>query len=129
MSASRLRRLILSAYPERFRDRYGDELAAVANECGDGWRVTVDLAVSAARARLDPGLVSSGPDGRRLRLEVTTATVLALWVWSTVAVALFARAVDDRPVPGLSSWGWGAYAVGNGIFSLSALVIVVVGFL
>lgn len=128
MNPSRLHRLILAMYPERFRDRYGDELAAVTADCGDGWRVTLDLAISAARARLTPDPISPSGNRRRLRLETTTSTVFALWVWSTVAVALFARAVDDQPVPGLRSWGWGAYAVGNVIFSLSAGAIPVVGF-
>jgi hypothetical protein len=128
MSASRLHRLILAVYPKCFRDRYGDELATVAADCGSGWRVTIDLAVSAARARLNPEALISGPEGRRLRLETTTSTVFALWVWSTVAVALFARGVDDQPVPGLRSWGWSAYAVGNAIFSLSAGAILIVGF-
>lgn len=126
MTNSRLHRLILAAYPERFRDRYGDELAAVAADCGGGWRVTLDLSVSAIKTRLNP--IISGSDRRRLRLEATTSTVFALWVWSTLAVALFARAVDDQPVPGLRSWGWGAYAVGNVIFSLSAASILIVGF-
>ncbi len=128
MNNSRLHRLILGVYPERFRDRYGEELATVAADCGGGWRVTFDLAVSAVRARLNPDPITSGSDRRRLRLETTTSTVFALWVWSTVVVALFARAVDDQPVPGLRSWGWGAYAVGNVIFSLSAAVILIVGF-
>ena len=128
MTGSRLRRLILAAYPERFRDRYGDELAAVTADCGGGWRVTLDLGVSAIKARLRPALVASGADGRRWRLETTTATVFALWVWSTVAIGLFARAVDDQPVPGLRSWGWGAYAVGNVIFTLSAAAVLVIGF-
>ena len=128
MSTTRLHRLILAVYPERFRDRYGEELAAVAADCGGGWRVTFDLAVSAVKARLNPDPITSGSEGRRLRLETTTATVFALWVWSTVAVALFARAVDDQPVPGLRSWGWAAYEVGNVIFSLSAAAILIVGF-
>ena len=128
MSPSRLHRLILAVYPERFRHRYGDELATVAADCGGGWRVTSNLAVSAVKARLNPDPITSGSDGRRLRLETTTSTVFALWVWSTVAVVLFARAVDDQPVPGLRSWGWGAYTVGNVIFSLSAAAVLIVGF-
>ena len=128
MRTSPVNRLVLAAYPERFRDRYGDELAALVDDCAGGWGVTFDLALSAVKARLDPDPVTSGSDGRRLRLETTTSTVFALWVWSTVAVALFARAVDDRPVPGLRSWGWGAYAVGNVVFSLSAASILIVGF-
>lgn len=128
MSASRLHRLILAVYPQRFRDRYGDELATVAADCGGGWRVTFDLAISAVRAQLNPDPITAGSEGRRRRLETTTTTVFALWVWSTLAVALFARAVDDQPVPGLRSWGWGTYAVGNFIFSLSAAAILIVGF-
>jgi hypothetical protein len=34
------------------------------------------------------------------------------------AVAVFAKAVNDRPVPGLRSWGWIAYLVGSGLFQL-----------
>jgi hypothetical protein len=128
MSCNRLHRVILAVYPAHFRDRYGDELATVAADCGGGWRVTFDLAASAIKVRLNPGLMTTRPDGRRLRLEMTTGTVFALWVWSTIAVALFARAVDDQPVPGLNSWGWTAYAVGNVIFELSAAVILIVGF-
>jgi hypothetical protein len=128
MSGNRLHRVILAVYPAHFRDRYGDELATVAADCGGGWRVTFDLAASVIKVRLNPGLMTTRPDGRRLRLEITTGTVFALWVWSTVAVALFARAVDDQPVPGLRSWGWTAYAVGNVIFELSAAVILIVGF-
>jgi hypothetical protein len=128
MSTSRLHRLILALYPERFRHRYSDELAAVVADCGGGWRVTLDLAVSAFKARMSPDPISSGSDGRRIRLETTTATVFALWLWSALAVALFARAVDDQPVPGLRSWGWAAYAVGNVIFTLAAAAILIVGF-
>lgn len=128
MSGSLIRRLVLATYPAGFRERYGDELAAVAAECGDGWRVTFDLALSAAKARLNPDLATSEPEGRRLRLQTTTSTVFALWTWSVVAVALFARAVDDQPVPGLRSWGWSAYAVGNVIFELSAGAILITGF-
>lgn len=128
MSTSRLHRLILAVYPAHFRDRYGEELVAVATDCGGGWRVTVDLVVSAFKARLNPGLVTSGSEERRMRLETTTSNVFGLWVWSTLAVALFARAVNDRPVPGLRSWGWSAYAVGNAVFELSAAAILIVGF-
>ena len=128
MSIFRLHRLILATYPERFRDRYGNELASVAADCGGGWRVTFDLAVWAIKARLNPDPVTPGSDRPRLRLETTTNTVFALWVWSVVAVALFAWAVENQPVPGLRSWGWGAYAAGNVIFWLSAAAILVVGF-
>jgi hypothetical protein len=128
MTASRLHRLILAVYPERFRDRYGDELATVAADCGNGWRVTLDLLISAGKARLNPDPATARADSGRLRLEATTATVFVLWVWSTLAVALFARAVDDQPVPGLRSWGWGAYVVGNVIFTLSAAAILIIGF-
>jgi hypothetical protein len=129
MSMSRLYRLILAIYPERFRDRYGDELASVAADCGGGWRVTFDLAVSAIKARLNPDPITPGPDRAPLRLESTTNTVFALWAWSVMAVGLFAWAVQNQPAPGLRSWGWGAYAAGNIIFWLSAAVILLAGFL
>ena len=128
MTTSRLHRIILSIYPDSFRDRYGEELATVIADCGAGWGVTLDLAKSAIKARLNPTPMTIGPDGRALRLETTTATVFTLWAWSTLAVAVFARAVDDQPVPGLRSWGWAAYAVGNVIFTLSAAAILIVGF-
>lgn len=128
MSTPRIRKLILALYPVRFRDRYGAELETVVGDCGSGWRVTLDVALSAIKARLNPDLITSRTEGRRQRLETTTSTVFAVWVWSTLAVALFARAVDDQPVPGLRSWGWSAYVVGNVIFTLSATVILIVGF-
>ena len=128
MSQSRLRRWILKVYPAAFRDRYGEELSQVAADCGNGWRVTFDLAVAATEARLNPDFVVSRPEGRRARLLATTSTVFALWAWSVVAVGIFARAVDDQPVPGLTSWGWSAYATGTAVFELSAAVILVLGF-
>jgi hypothetical protein len=128
MSISRLHRVILGIYPERFRHRYGDELASVAADCGRGWRVTFDLAVWAIKARLNPDPITPGSDRSRLRLESTTNTVFALWVWSVVAVGLFAWAVENQPAPGLRSWGWGAYAAGNVIFWLAAAAILIVGF-
>jgi hypothetical protein len=128
MKPALLRRVILAAYPADFRARYGDELAAVVADCEGGWRVKLDLAAGAAKARLNPDFVISQPEGRRLRLQATTSTVFALWAWSIVAVAVFARAVDDQPVPGLRSWGWGAYAAGTAIFELSAGVILLAGF-
>jgi hypothetical protein len=128
MNASPLRGVILALYPADLRARYGDELTAVVADCAGGWRVNLDLAVGAAKARLNPDFVISQPEGRRLRLQATTSTVFALWAWSIVAVAVFARAVDDQPVPGLRSWGWGAYAAGTAIFELSAGVILLAGF-
>lgn len=129
MSRSPLRRLILALYPEDFRARYGDELELVAAECGDGWRVTLDLTVSAVRARLNPGFGVSPLESGPRRLQTTTSTVFALWAWSIVAIGVFSRAVDDQPVPGLRAWGWSAYAVGRGIFQVSLAVIGFIGFL
>jgi hypothetical protein len=128
MNVSPLHRVLLALYPADFRARYGEELAALVADCEGGWRVNLDLAVGAAKARLNPDFVISQPEGRRLRLQATTSTVFALWAWSILAVAVFARAVDDQPVPGLRSWGWGAYAAGTAIFDLSAFVILLAGF-
>jgi MFS family permease len=127
MTISRLQRLILALYPAAFRARYGEELAAVVAECDGGWRVDADLALSAAKARLRPDFFTSS-EGQRGRLETTTGTVFAVWAWSAVAVVVFARAVDDQPGPGLKSWGWSAYAIGNALLALCAALILISGF-
>lgn len=124
MSSSRAQRLILAMYPERFRQRYGAELSTVAGDCGEGWGVLFDLLVGAVKAHLTetPSLVE--PSSRRQRLLTTTVTVFATWPWSAAALALFGRAVNDGTAPGLSSWGWGAFAAGNVIFSLAAIGVI-----
>lgn len=128
MSVSRSQRLLLHVFPPTFRARYGDELAALASDCNGGWHDTVDLARAAAGAWMHPCFSGPPENRRRERLQATTATVFVVWSLSTLAVAVFARAVDDKPVPGLRAWGWTAYAVGSGIFQATAAAALAVGF-
>lgn len=128
MTPTRLRRLVLAAYPVRFRARYGVELAALLDDCGGGWSVTLDLARGAVLAWVRPSSIGDRPGRRRWRLQATTSTVFVLWSFSTLAIAVFARAVDDHPVPGLKAWGWAAYAVGAGMFEVTTGAVLVAGF-
>jgi MFS family permease len=127
MSLSGPQRIVLGSFPPSFRARYGDELMALASECNRGWPDTFDLARASARAWIHPRFCGSSRDRRRGRLQATTATVFAVWSLSTLAVAVFARGVDDQPVPGLRSWGWTAYVVGSAIFQLTVAAALVVG--
>lgn len=123
-----MQRLILAAFPARFRDRYGAELGALVPECGGGWRDTVDLARAAVREWIHPSFPGSPDERRRLRLQSTTATVFVAWAFAIVAGAVFARSVDDQPVPGLQSWGWTSYEVAAGVFQVAVVLIAVIGF-
>jgi hypothetical protein len=127
VSPSRVQRLILSLFPRRFRDRYGEELGALVPVSTGGWRVTADLVRSAAREWLHPSFTGSPDERLRLRLESTTATVTVMWSVSTLAAAIFARSVDDHPVPGLRSWGWTAFVVGSGVFQVCSATVLVLG--
>jgi hypothetical protein len=128
MSVSRFQRTLLSTFPPSFRARYGEELAAVVADCPGGWRVNLDLARTAAVAWVRPSFRGGPAEQRRQRLQATTATVFVAWSVATFAVALFGRAVDDQPVPGLRSWGWTAYQLGAAIFQVASGVILVAGF-
>jgi hypothetical protein len=129
MSPSRWQRLLLASFPPSFRRRYGEELSALVPGCGGSWKVTVDLARACLAAWLRPPFLGAAADRRRLRLQATTATVFVLWAVSSVAVALFARAVDDPyPLTGLHSWGWAAYQIGTAVFELTSGLVLVAGF-
>ncbi|HUY25752.1 MAG TPA: hypothetical protein VMV09_10700, partial [Candidatus Saccharimonadales bacterium] len=128
MSASRLQRWLLLAFPPSFRARYGEELETLTSDCGRGWRTNADLAQAAAKAWLRPSFIGPPEETRRRRLESTTATVFVTWSLSCLAVAVFAKAVNDQPVPGLRSWGWTAYVIGSGLFELTVGGALVVGF-
>ena len=129
MSRSWVQRAVLAAYPPRFKARYGAELADLVPESGRGWRDTADLARGAAKEWVQPTFLGDPDERRRLRLQATTATVFLSWSVATVATAVFARGVDDQPVPGLRSWGWSAYRVGSIEFELAAALIGITGFL
>jgi len=128
MSGSRLQRGLLLAFPPSFRARYGDELETLTSDCGQGWRIDADLARAAAGAWLRPTFAGPPEERRRRRLESTTASVFVTWSLSCLAVAVFTKAVDDQPVPGLRSWGWIAYLIGSGLFQVTLGAALVVGF-
>ena len=102
------RGLALGAYPPWFRERYGDELAALAEDHGPSARATADLALGAVRAWVRPSFAGTPGDVRRLRLLASLSTV---WVsWCVVAVGTMAtlRLLEDPPAPGLDvrTSGW-----------------------
>jgi hypothetical protein len=68
-------RWALRAYPPSFRDRYGDELAALVDDLAPSWRHTADLYAGAARAWLRPRFTGPEPERRRLQASVTTVWV------------------------------------------------------
>lgn len=127
MSASWTQRTLLAAFPTRFKERYGEELADLVPMCGGGWRDSADLARAVAKEWVQPTFLGDPDERRRLRLQATTATVFLAWSVATVAAAVFARAVDDQPVPGLRSWGWSAYRVGTIEFEFTVVVILAAG--
>lgn len=122
-----IRRVVLAAFPFRFRARYSEELEAVAEDYGGGWRVTADLARAAGREWCFPTFHGPIGERRRQRLQATTSAVLVAWALSLLAGAVFARAVNDKPVPGLRSWGWTAFAIGRGVMQVTAVAVVLAG--
>lgn len=90
-------------YPERWRHRYGDELAALLEEAyGDGplplrGRLSLVRSGLAERGRQAVG----GPAGPPARLRSGSLVVLAAWVVFVVAGAAFAKFAEhwDRVTP------------------------------
>ena len=92
---STLARWALRAYPPSFRERYGDELAAVADEVTPSWRITADLYAGAARAWVRPAFPGSAPTRRRLQASVTTVWVA--WCAGFLLVPAMSKALLDPP--------------------------------
>ena len=77
--SARLTRAIVWVYPPSWRERYGDEYAALLADTGVGPRAVLDTVRGAADAWISPAAtVLSGP--RRLR-----ATVSVVW-WAWIAL-------------------------------------------
>jgi hypothetical protein len=90
----RLTELALACYPPSWQERYGKELRELA---GDG--DTFDLFVGAARAWLHPaGQRTAG--ARRLS---AISTVYVSWCVAYVGALVYLKAVDDPPLPGLTT--------------------------
>jgi hypothetical protein len=123
-----IQRALLSSYPSRFRARYGAEMTLATAESGSSWRVTCDLARGALRAWLQPD-VGTGSDRCRDRMQTSVALVFLAWCASVCSAGVFAKAVDDQPVPGLHSWGQTGYSVAQGVFVVTAAAVLLFGFI
>ena len=84
----------LACYPPSWRERYGDELAELAED-GD----TVDLLVGAARAWLHP----AGERTLQARRVSTISTVHVSWCVAFAGALFYLKAVNDPPLPGLTT--------------------------
>ena len=128
MTVSKVQKLLLASFPPWHRARYGDELQVLTAECGRARRVNLDLARAVLAAWTRPRFTGGREERSRRRLQATTATVFVAWSLSALAVAIYARAVDDQRVPGLRSWAWTAYRAGGVVFEITVAAALVVGF-
>lgn len=87
MSARQSARRLVRLYPRAWRERYGDELAALISESSSGrripWRTRADVVRSAAREHARRLAPAAGPAQERSR----TGVLLALWAWVLFACA------------------------------------------
>jgi len=91
-------RWALRAYPPSFRDRYGDELAALVDEVTPSWRHTAGLYAAAARAWIRPAF--TGDDATRHRLQASVTTVWVAWCAGFLLAPAMQKALLDPPGPG-----------------------------
>jgi hypothetical protein len=103
-----VRAQVLAAYPPWFRERYGDELAALSDDHGRSARATADLAVGAARAWARPAFAGSPVEVRRSRLLASVSTVWVCWCVVVVGTMTTLRLLEDPAAPGLDvqTPGW-----------------------
>jgi hypothetical protein len=102
---ARLARWVLRSYPPSFRERYGDELAAVVADVGPTAKTVVDLVAGSVQAWLRPSIAGADAERRRRRMQASVSTT---WV-ALLAGFLVAPAVDRAlfdgpgPIPGATS--------------------------
>ncbi len=91
--ATRLSRALVSCYPRRWRQRYGDEVLDVLDQHRSGARTVLNLAASALSTRLDPSYRAERPamTGWR-RVALMTSIVAGAWVLAAFPVGLYAHA-------------------------------------
>jgi hypothetical protein len=94
-------RLALRLYPPSFRDRYGNELAALAEDLPPSRRYVVDLYLGALRAWLRPAF--TGPDSSRGRLQASVSTVWVAWCAGFLLAPTIDKALLDPPGPGVDA--------------------------
>jgi predicted permease len=90
-------RRIVRLYPRAWRQRYGDELEALIEDTGPGWRVAVDVARGAAMMHLTMGL---GPLRQHVR-RLAATPAFALTALITMSVAIGANALIFSLVNGV----------------------------
>jgi hypothetical protein len=123
---TRLRHLLMAAYPPSFRARYGAELDSLVEDTPPSARVAGDLLINAARAWIRPVGIGNGPARRRWRLEATMSTAFVAWCSAVVAMSGFSRGVDDSALPGLGTEPTASFfRVAESGFATIALVMVV----
>lgn len=130
MIAGRALALALAAYPPWFRERYGDELAALAQDHGPSARATVDLAAGAVRAWVRPSFTGSPGEVRRLRLLASVSTVWVVWCVVAVGTMATLRLLEDPAAPGLDvrTSGWALMdRVSTAALAVAALLITAAG--
>ncbi|HVB14487.1 MAG TPA: hypothetical protein VNH38_07010 [Candidatus Dormibacteraeota bacterium] len=123
-SLPRRHRLLLRVYPPSFRERYGDELRALAEDASPSPRMALDLALGAARAWTRPTFGGKVEQRQRARLLATILTVF--WSWSLVLLALasFSKMVNDPPLPGMRApLTHAAFQLSQVAFGVSAALI------
>lgn len=100
---ARLARWVLRSYPPSFRERYGDELAAVVADVGPTAKTVIDLVAGSVQAWLRPSIAGADAERRRMQASVST-TWVALLAGFLVAPAVD-RALFDGPgpIPGATS--------------------------
>jgi len=91
----------LRAYPPSFRDRYGDELAALTEDVPPSWRHTISLYSGAARAWLRPAF--TGPESTRTRLQASVSTVWVAWCAGFLLTPATVKALLDPPGAGVDA--------------------------
>lgn len=118
-------RVALACYPPWFRERYGQELAALAEDTGGGPGVVLDLAAGATRAWLRPALVNQGR-----RAQATLATTWVAWCAGVSSLPVLDRSLLDPPAPGtpdtvraLVSAAWWLALAGCAVAGAAALLL------
>ncbi|HXQ90447.1 MAG TPA: hypothetical protein VN768_02745 [Acidimicrobiales bacterium] len=125
---TRLQQVLVAAYPPSFRHRYGEEMLCLVADGGHRWRDVLDLALGVGRAWVAPVFAGAPLHQRRLRLQATTVTVLGVWCASLLAAAVFSKAVNDPPLPGLHGVASGALDVGGVVLVVTAAIVLATGF-
>jgi hypothetical protein len=96
VSAARTSAILVRLYPPRWRDRYGDELAALIVESSGGrvpWRVGLDVAVGALRER-GRSVLGWSDGSPRETVASALSSVLRAWLLVVVGGCIVAKASE-----------------------------------